>query len=62
MQLGHAMQESEREVSREEGQAFARQHGCLFVLKILDTPNLLDQAPGAKLQAAKEKPYQSACC
>lgn len=72
--------ESEREVSREEGQAFARQHGCLFVetsaktnlavaqafeelvLKILDTPNLLDQAPGAKLQASKEKLYQSACC
>lgn len=74
------MQESEREVSREEGQAFARQHGCLFVetsaktnlavsqafeelvLKILDTPNLLDQAPGAKLQASREKPYQSSCC
>lgn len=72
--------ESEREVSREAGQAFARQHGCLFVetsaktnlavsqafeelvLKILDTPNLLDQAPGAKLQASKDKPYQSSCC
>jgi len=72
--------ESQRQVSREQGQEFARQHGCLFVetsaktnlavsqafeelvLKILDTPNLLDQAPGTKLQASKEKPYSSSCC
>jgi len=74
------IQESQRQVSREQGQEFARQHGCLFVetsaktnlavsqafeelvLKILDTPNLLDQAPGTKLQASKEKPYSSSCC
>ncbi len=73
-------QESQRQVSREQGQEFARQHGGLFVetsaktnlavsqafeelvLKILDTPNLLDQAPGTKLQASKEKPYSSSCC
>lgn len=72
--------ESQRQVSREQGQEFARQHGCLFVetsaktnlavsqafeelvLKILDTPSLLDQAPGTKLQASKEKPYSSGCC
>lgn len=74
------VQESQRQVSREQGQEFARQHGCLFVetsaktnlavsqafeelvLKILDTPSLLDQAPGTKLQASKEKPYSSGCC
>lgn len=72
--------ESQRQVTREQGQEFARQHGCLFVetsaktnlavsqafeelvLKILDTPNLLDQTPGTNLQASKEKPYSSGCC
>ena len=33
-----------------------------LVSKILETPALLDQMPGAKLQASKEKPSSSLCC
>ena len=33
-----------------------------LVSKILDTPALLDQVPGAKLQASREKPSSSLCC
>ncbi|KAL3148291.1 GTP-binding protein yptV3 [Trebouxia sp. C0009 RCD-2024] len=71
---------SSRQVERQEGEDFARKHGCLFVetsaktnlavqsafdelvSKILETPALLDQVPGARLQAAKEKPSYSLCC
>ena len=33
-----------------------------LVSKILETPALLDQIPGAKLQASREKPSSSLCC
>lgn len=33
-----------------------------LVSKVLETPALLDQAPGAKLQASREKPSSSLCC
>lgn len=74
------LQASSRQVERQEGEDFARKHGCLFVetsaktnlavqsafdelvSKILETPALLDQVPGARLQAAKEKPSYSLCC
>lgn len=33
-----------------------------LVSKILETPALLDQVLGAKLQASKDKPSSSLCC
>ena len=78
MSTCECLQASSRQVEREEGEDFARRHGCLFVetsaktnlavqsafdelvSKILETPALLDQVPGARLQASREKP--SYCC
>eukprot|EP00891_Asterochloris_glomerata_P005940 jgi/Astpho2/5940/fgenesh1_pm.00080_%23_29_t len=72
---------SDRNVTREEGQQFAQQHGCLFVetsaktgtavaqafeelvLKVLETPSLLEHSPSARLQSSTAaKPQQSLCC
>ena len=75
------VQGSDRNVTREEGQQFAQQHGCLFVetsaktgtavaqafeelvLKVLETPSLLEFSPSARLQSSTAaKPPQSMCC
>ena len=75
------MQEEEREVSIEEGQAFARRHGCLFVetsakantavgqafeelvLKVLETPSLLNSTNSARLNVGgQNKGAASSCC
>lgn len=77
-----SLQAAAREVSREEGQALARKHGCLFVetsakanlavsqafeelvLKILDTPDLLDSstAAGGVQMGKAATAHASSCC
>lgn len=75
------VQEEEREVSIEEGQAFARKHGCLFVetsakantavgqafeelvLKVLETPSLLNSTNSARLNVGgQNKGATASCC
>ena len=75
------VQEEEREVSIEEGQAFARKHGCLFVetsakantavgqafeelvLKVLETPSLLNSTNSTRLNVGgQNKTSSSSCC
>ena len=81
MTWAHQMpQESNREVTKAEGMAFARTHGCLFVetsakaniaveqafeelvLKILETPGLLRDASGSRLQIGGGSHTRSGCC
>ena len=75
------MQAKAQEVSREEGQALARKHGCLFVetsakanvavnqafeelvLRILDTPLLLDSsASSSSMPMRRSSTQTSSCC
>jgi GTPase SAR1 family protein len=76
-----ALQEEQREVSKEEGHDFARRHGCLYVetsakqnvavsqafeelvLKILETPSLLDSVgmSGLKISHAPPANASSTC-
>ncbi len=75
------VQEEEREVRIEEGQAFARKHGCLFVetsakantavgqafeelvLKVLETPSLLNSTNSTRLNVGgQNKTSSTSCC
>ena len=79
--LSYSAQEADREVSRAEGAAFARKHGCLFVetsakvnvavgqafeelvMKVLDTPSLLNASNSSRLNVgASSARSSSACC
>jgi len=72
--------EEEREVSIEEGQSFARKHGCLFVetsakantavgqafeelvLKVLETPSLLNSTNSTRLNVGGQNSASSSSC
>jgi Ras-related protein Rab-18 len=73
-------QEGDREVSRAEGAAFARKHGCLFVetsakvnvavgqafeelvMKVLDTPSLLNASNTSRLNVGAANGRSSSTC